>query len=59
MIDLSDGSVVASARKRTRAERGQGFVSQRTIELATAAMTAAKLPEDAELLAIGVERPSN
>ncbi|GHO84501.1 ROK family protein [Dictyobacter formicarum] len=54
VIDLSDGSVVASARKRTRAERGQGFVSQRTIELATAAMTAAKLPEDAELLAIGV-----
>lgn len=54
VIDLSDGSVVASARKRTRAERGQDFVSQRTIELATAAMTAAKLPDDAELLAIGV-----
>ncbi|GCE06448.1 ROK family protein [Dictyobacter aurantiacus] len=54
VIDLSDGSVVASARKRTRAERGQDFVSQRTIELATAAITAAKLPEDVELLAIGV-----
>ncbi|GLV59613.1 glucokinase [Dictyobacter sp. S3.2.2.5] len=54
VIDLSDGSVVASARKRTRAERGQDFVSQRTIELATAAITAAKLPEDTELLAIGV-----
>jgi len=54
VIDLSDGSVVASARKRTRAERGQDFVSQRTIELATAAITAAKLPDDAELLAIGV-----
>ncbi|GCE27989.1 glucokinase [Dictyobacter alpinus] len=54
VIDLSSGSVVASARKRTRAERGQDFVSQRTIELANAAITAAKLPEDAELLAIGV-----
>ncbi|GCE20472.1 ROK family protein [Dictyobacter kobayashii] len=54
VVDLSDGSVVASARKRTRAERGQDFVSQRTIELATAALTAAKLPEDAELVAIGV-----
>lgn len=54
VIDLSTGSVVASARKRTRAERGQDFVSQRTIELANAAITAAKLPDDAELLAIGV-----
>ncbi|GER89403.1 glucokinase [Dictyobacter vulcani] len=54
VIDLSSGSVVASARKRTRAERGQDFVSQRTIELANAAITAAKLPDDAELLAIGV-----
>ncbi|GCF11300.1 ROK family protein [Dictyobacter arantiisoli] len=54
VIDLSDGSVVASARKRTRAERGQDFVSQRTIELATAAVTAAKLPDDAELVAVGI-----
>jgi glucokinase len=54
VIDLANGNVVASARKRTRAERGQDFVSQRTIELATAAITAAKLPDDAELVAIGV-----
>ena len=37
VIDITNGEVIASARKRTRAERGQDFVSQRTIELATAA----------------------
>lgn len=54
VIDLATGTIVASARKRTRAERGQDFVSQRTIELANAAITMAKLPDDAELIAIGV-----
>src|ERR1700753_943629 len=54
VIDLSDGSVVASARKRTRAERGQDFVTQRTIELATNAINAAKLSDGDELIAIGV-----
>lgn len=54
VVDISSGEVVASARKRTRAERGQDFVSQRTIELATAALTAAKLPDGAELVAVGV-----
>lgn len=54
VVDLTTGEVIASARKRTRAERGQDFVSQRTIELATVAIEAAKLPEDAPLLAIGV-----
>jgi glucokinase len=54
VIDIMSGEVVASARKRTRAERGQDFVSQRTIELATAALNAAKLPDDEKLVAIGV-----
>src|SRR5579859_895566 len=54
VIDVSTGAVVSSARKRTRAERGQDFVSQRTTELATAALNAAQLPSDAPLLAIGV-----
>src|SRR6266536_55742 len=54
VVDIASGEVVGSARKRTRAERGQDFVSQRTIELATAALTAAKLnPEDA-IVALGV-----
>jgi glucokinase len=31
VVDITSGEVVGSARKRTRAERGQDFVSQRTI----------------------------
>ncbi len=54
VIDVTTGEVVASARKRTRAERGQDFVSQRTIELATAAINAAQLPPGTAMLAIGV-----
>jgi glucokinase len=52
VVDITSGEVVTSARKRTRAERGQDFVSQRTIELATAALS--DLPKDAEIVAIGV-----
>ncbi|GCE13168.1 ROK family protein [Tengunoibacter tsumagoiensis] len=54
LIDITTGEVIASARKRTRAERGQDFVSQRTIELATAALEAANLPEGTELVAVGI-----
>src|SRR5258707_1739783 len=54
VVDLSDGSIVASARKRTRGERGQDFVTQRTIELANNAIAGAKLSDDDKLLAIGV-----
>jgi glucokinase len=54
VVDIMSGEVIASARKRTRAERGQDFVSQRTIELATAALNAAKLPDNEKLVAIGV-----
>lgn len=54
VIDITTGEVVSSARKRTRAERGQDFVSQRTIELVTAALDGAKLVDGGELIAIGV-----
>ncbi|MBV9690762.1 MAG: ROK family protein [Ktedonobacteraceae bacterium] len=54
VIDITSGEVVASARKRTRAERGQEFISQHTIELATAALEDAKLPHGTELVAVGV-----
>ncbi len=53
VVDVKSGEVVASARKRTRAERGQEFVSQRINELAMEALAAAKLPNDA-ILAAGV-----
>jgi glucokinase len=54
VVDITSGEVVASARKRTRAERGQDFVAQRTVELATAAIDGAKLPQDASLVAVSV-----
>jgi glucokinase len=54
VIDVASGEVISSARKRTRAERGQDFVSQRTIELGTAALEEAHLPTGSPLLAVGV-----
>ncbi len=54
VIDIASGEVVASARKRTHAERGQEFVSQRTIELATAALSAANISAETDLVAVGV-----
>lgn len=53
VIDVTSGDVVGSARKRTRAEKGQDFVAQRTIELSTAALDAAKL-SPADIVSIGV-----
>ena len=54
VIDITNGEVVASARKRTKADHGQEFVQQRTIELAQAALTAANLPEGTPIVALGV-----
>src|SRR5437588_4178125 len=54
VIDITTGEVVASTRKRTRAERGQDFVAQRTIELTTTALNGVQLPQDASIVAIGV-----
>src|SRR5256714_1909100 len=54
VVDITTGEVIASARKRTRAEKGQDFVAQRTIELSQAAISAANLPQDAPVVAIGV-----
>src|SRR6266571_505772 len=53
VVDIASGEVVASVRKRTRAERGQDFVSGRILEVATAALSAAKLAND-DLVAVGV-----
>lgn len=53
VVDVMSGEVVASVRKRTRAERGQDFVSRRILELATAAVSAAKLA-DGDIVAVGV-----
>ena len=54
VIDVASGEVVASERKRTRAERGQAFVSQRITELAMAALNKAGLTDGNDLIAVGV-----
>jgi glucokinase len=54
VIDIASGGVVSSARRRTRAERGQDFVAQRTIDLARVALTDANLSPDDSIVAVGV-----
>ncbi|HLZ81031.1 MAG TPA: ROK family protein [Ktedonobacteraceae bacterium] len=54
VVDITSGEVIASARKRTHAEKGQGFVAQRTIELTQAAIDAANLPQSTPIVALGV-----
>nr|BBH95503.1 glucokinase [Thermogemmatispora argillosa] len=54
VIDVSSGEVIASARKRTKAERGQDFVARRVVEVARAALEAADLRNGRELLAVGI-----
>src|SRR2546423_15441198 len=54
VIDVTSGEVIASARKRTRAERGQDFVSKRTIDLAQISLSNANFPDGASIVAIGV-----
>ena len=53
VVDITSGEVVASARKRTHAERGQDFIAQRTQDLAAAALTNAQLTT-ADLVAVGI-----
>jgi glucokinase len=54
VVDVTTGEVIASERKRTNAAKGQEYVSQRIIELSTAALAAAKLPPDAGIIAVGI-----
>ncbi len=54
VVDVTSGEVVASVRKRTKAEKGQEFISKRTSEMATEAIAAASLADKSEIVAIGV-----
>lgn len=54
VVDVTSGEVVASVRKRTKAEKGQDFISQRTIELATAVLADANMPRGADIVAVGI-----
>ncbi len=54
VVDITTGEVISSARKRTRAEKGQAFVSQRILDLSAQAIQAANLPVNAAIVAVGV-----
>src|SRR6266480_2448522 len=54
VVDVSTGEVISSERKRTRAEKGQEYVSQHIINLSTAALESAKLPAGATIVAVGI-----
>lgn len=54
VVNVATGEVIASERKRTRADRGQDYVAQRTIEVATTALQNANLPDSSPITAIGV-----
>jgi glucokinase len=54
VVDVVSGEVIASVRKRTKADKGQDFISKRTVELASAVLEEAKLPDGEEIVAIGV-----
>lgn len=54
VVDVMSGEVISSVRKRTKAEKGQDFVSKRTIELAAAVLEEAQIAQGTEIVAIGV-----
>lgn len=54
LVDVTSGEVVASVRKRTKAEKGQDFISKRTLEVAQEVLSEAELTNGADIVAIGV-----
>ena len=54
VVDITSGDVIASVRKRTKAEKGQDFISKRTVELAREVLDEAELPNGSEIVAVGV-----
>ncbi|HXZ04351.1 MAG TPA: ROK family protein [Ktedonobacteraceae bacterium] len=54
VVDVTTGEVVSTERKRTRAEKGQEYVSQQIINVSTAAVESAKLPSGAKITGVGI-----
>jgi glucokinase len=54
VVDITTGEVIASERKRTHAEKGQEYIAQHITHLSTAALESAKLPNDAQIVAVGI-----
>lgn len=54
VVDITTGEVVGSERKRTSAEKGQEYITQHIINISTAALESAKLPNGAKISAVGI-----
>src|SRR5258707_1523918 len=54
VVDITTGEVIASERKRTRAEKGQVFIAERCNEIATMALNNARLPDGSGIVAVGI-----
>src|SRR6266567_6276304 len=54
VVDITTGEVISSERKRTRAEKGQDFIGQRSIEIATTALNNARFPDISGIVAVGI-----
>ncbi len=54
IVDVTTGEVISSERKRTRADKGQEYVSQHVINLSTAALESAKLPAGSKIIGVGI-----
>lgn len=54
VVDITTGEVVGSERKRTSAEKGQEYISQHIINISTAVLESAKLPDGATISAVGI-----
>jgi len=54
IVDVTTGEVISSERKRTRADKGQEYVSQHVINLSTTALESAKLPAGSKIIGVGI-----
>jgi len=54
VVDVTTGEIISSERKRTRADKGQEYVSQHVINLATTALESAKLPAGSKIIGVGI-----
>lgn len=54
IVDLESGKILGSSRKKTHAERGAQAIADRVNEVAQEALDDAKIPENGEIVGIGV-----
>lgn len=54
IVDVTSGEVVASVRKRTKAEKGQDAISRRTLDIVKEVLSEAEVTDGDDIVAIGV-----